>query len=155
MKVVLFLCCILLPLTTLASGIKKGKDGHWDVPWEILAEYDLGKKTLGKNLKKIVNKNVSVTGFIIPLDYSKKSITEFLLVPFIPACMHVPPPPPNMIISVKLDKKNAIQPGYYPFQVKGKITIDTTPKKPEPGALFVMDGIYTLKAVSAREVKRY
>ena len=152
-KTLLFLAA-LIPFLAFSKGVKKGKDGYWEVPWETLAEYDLGKKTLGKNLKKVVNKKVSITGFIIPLDYSKKSISEFLLVPFIPACMHVPPPPANMIISVKLGKKNTVKPGYYPFQVKGKIKVDNTSKKPDPNALFVMDGIYSLSAHSAREVKR-
>ena len=154
-KKVLLTLTLLLPLSLQGTNaeLKKNKDGHWSVPWQTLGEYDLKKKKLSNNLKKIVNKNVSITGFIIPLDYSKKSISEFLLVPFIPACMHVPPPPNNMIINVKLKKKNAIKPGYYPFTVKGKIKIDTNSKS-TPGALFMMNGIYTLTAHSAQEIKR-
>ena len=135
------------------TELKKGKDNHWEISWETLAEYDLKKKILGKNLKKIINKNVSIAGFIIPLDYSQKSISEFLLVPFIPSCMHVPPPPDNMVVNVKLNKKNAIKPGYYPFRVKGKLKVETG-KKNKMGSLYMMNGIYSLRAHSAREIKR-
>jgi hypothetical protein len=31
-------------------------------------------------------------------------VTEFFLVPFLGACIHVPPPPPNQIVYVKLSK---------------------------------------------------
>ena len=153
MKTIILLAS-LLPLLAFSKEVKKGKDGYWEVPWETLAEYDLSKQKPGKSLKKVINKKVSITGFIVPLDYSKKSITEFLLVPFIPACMHVPPPPANMTVSVKLDKKNAIAPGYYPFQVKGTITIDTSSKNQSAGAIYGMSGIYSLSAHSALEVKR-
>ena len=132
---------------------KRDKDGRWEVPWQTLAEYDLKKKVLGKNLSKVINKNVSITGFIIPLDYSQKSISEFLLVPFVPACMHVPPPPENMIVNVKLDKKNAIKPGYYPFRVVGKLKLERAPKAKEE-FFYQMNGVYSLRATSAREVKR-
>ena len=144
-----------IALPAISSELKKNKNGYWDVPWQILAEYDLKKKSLSKNLKKIINKNVSIDGFIIPLDYTQKSISEFLLVPFVPACMHVPPPPDNMIVNVKLDKKNAIKPGYYPFTVKGRLKIETSSKKvPNAEGAFMMNGIYSLSANSAREFKR-
>jgi hypothetical protein len=31
-------------------------------------------------------------------------VKEFLLVPYIGACIHVPPPPPNQVIYVRSDK---------------------------------------------------
>jgi len=40
----------------------------------------------------------------VTLDANKKSISEFLLVPYFGACIHLPPPPANQIILVKLDK---------------------------------------------------
>ena len=72
--------------------LEKNNKGNIEVPWEVLQEYDLDKKKLTKNLKKIINQKVSIKGFMIPLDYSAKSIKEFLLVPYIPSCAHVPPP---------------------------------------------------------------
>ncbi len=31
-------------------------------------------------------------------------VSEFFLVPYVGACIHVPPPPPNQIVYVKLNK---------------------------------------------------
>ena len=38
---------------------------------------------------------VSIRGYLVPLDFSTKKATEFVLVPFLGACIHVPPPPPS------------------------------------------------------------
>jgi uncharacterized protein len=38
------------------------------------------------------NKLVSVPGFMVPLEDDADEVTEFLLVPFSGACIHVPPP---------------------------------------------------------------
>jgi hypothetical protein len=45
------------------------------------------------------NKNVSIHGFIVPLDINnRKQIVSFFIVPYFGACIHYPPPPPNQII---------------------------------------------------------
>ncbi|MGX9416396.1 DUF3299 domain-containing protein [Vibrio sp. WJH972] len=46
-------------------------------------------------------KKIKIPGFVIPLEGDDSKVTEFLLVPFLGACIHVPPPPPNQIIYVK------------------------------------------------------
>jgi hypothetical protein len=46
---------------------------------------------------------VRVPGFVVPLTLSSDGVIhEFLLVPYFGACIHVPPPPPNQIIYVKM-----------------------------------------------------
>lgn len=45
-------------------------------------------------------KRVRLPGFVVPLDYDGTGTTAFLLVPFVGACIHVPPPPPNQIVFV-------------------------------------------------------
>ena len=42
-----------------------------------------------------------IPGFVVPLEGDSESITEFLLVPYFGACVHVPPPPSNQIVYVK------------------------------------------------------
>ncbi|ALS97023.1 DUF3299 domain-containing protein [Lacimicrobium alkaliphilum] len=44
---------------------------------------------------------VRIPGFVVPLEGDEEKLTEFLLVPFFGACIHVPPPPPNQIVHVK------------------------------------------------------
>lgn len=46
---------------------------------------------------------VKVPGFVVPLERSKDGLlSEFFLVPYFGACIHVPPPPPNQIVYVKM-----------------------------------------------------
>lgn len=47
---------------------------------------------------------VRMPGFMLPLEYSGKKVSEFLLVPWVGACIHTPPPPPNQIVHVRLAK---------------------------------------------------
>ncbi|MBU2880237.1 MULTISPECIES: DUF3299 domain-containing protein [Aliiglaciecola] len=51
---------------------------------------------------KFNNMEVKIPGFVVPLEGDQDNITEFLLVPFFGACIHVPPPPPNQIVYVKI-----------------------------------------------------
>jgi hypothetical protein len=43
---------------------------------------------------------VRIPGFVVPLERSRNEVSEFLLVPYFGACIHVPPPPANQIIHV-------------------------------------------------------
>ena len=48
--------------------------------------------------------NIRLPGYLLPLEFKEKQVTEFLLVPWVGACIHTPPPPPNQIVHVKMDK---------------------------------------------------
>lgn len=43
---------------------------------------------------------IKMPGFIIPIDLSTSGVTSFLLVPYVGACIHTPPPPPNQLVFV-------------------------------------------------------
>jgi len=43
---------------------------------------------------------VKLPGYIIPLDMGADGVTSFILVPYVGACIHVPPPPPNQLVFV-------------------------------------------------------
>ena len=43
---------------------------------------------------------VRLPGFIVPIEYSGTGVTAFILVPFVGACVHVPPPPANQLVFV-------------------------------------------------------
>ncbi|MDR2489482.1 MAG: DUF3299 domain-containing protein [Desulfovibrio sp.] len=48
---------------------------------------------------------IKILGFIAPLDWENDAeLKEFLLVPYFGACIHLPPPPANQIIYVKMEK---------------------------------------------------
>lgn len=43
---------------------------------------------------------VRLSGFIVPIDYKGTGVTAFILVPYVEACVHVPPPPANQLVFV-------------------------------------------------------
>ena len=61
-----------------------------DLPPQVVTELD--------------GKRVRIGGYVVPLDFEATTVKEFLLVPFVGACIHVPPPPANQIIYVKAEK---------------------------------------------------
>jgi uncharacterized protein len=70
-------------------------------------------------------KNIRLAGFIVPVEYNDNQIiTEFFLVPYFGACIHVPPPPPNQIIYVKYPKGLNLTALYDPFWVEGQLTTE-------------------------------
>ncbi len=47
---------------------------------------------------------VRLPGFIVPIDYSGDGVRAFILVPYVGACVHVPPPPANQLVFVTTEK---------------------------------------------------
>src|SRR6266545_136457 len=56
------------------------------------------------------DKTVKLSGFLVTLEGDGKAVSEFLLVPFFGACIHVPPPPSNQIVLVRT--------GARPFKIR-------------------------------------
>ncbi len=48
----------------------------------------------------LAGQRIKLPGFIVPLELSSAGVTVFLLVPYVGACIHVPPPPPNQLVLV-------------------------------------------------------
>ena len=44
---------------------------------------------------------IRMPGFVIPLELDARGVKEFLLVPYVGACVHVPPPPANQLVYVE------------------------------------------------------
>lgn len=64
---------------------------------EMIAEYD--DASINPELD---SEDIQLAGFVAPLTYDGDAITEFLLVPYFGACIHVPPPPANQTVMVTL-----------------------------------------------------
>ena len=45
-------------------------------------------------------RHVRLSGYVVPLKHKGTRVSEFLLVPYVGACIHVPPPPQNQIVHV-------------------------------------------------------
>lgn len=106
---------------------------------KLLAEYSvwLAKIEARKNIvdRGLDGKSVKLAGYLLPLEFSEQGNTDFLLVPYVGACIHVPPPPPNQIVFVKLKKKYVVSELYTPVFVSGVIRTEATNK-----ALSLVDG---------------
>jgi hypothetical protein len=76
-----------------------------------LKDNDPRAERLAENLRKtwedapvvgaLNNKTVKLAGFLVTLEGDGKAVSEFLLVPYFGACLHVPPPPSNQIVLVR------------------------------------------------------
>ena len=74
----------------------------------------------------LVNKRVMLPGFIVPTKYNdERKVTEFFLVPFFGACLHLPPPPPNQIIHVTYERGVELENFYDAHVVHGLLTNET------------------------------
>jgi uncharacterized protein len=69
-------------------------------------------------------KRVRIGGYVVPLDFDATKVTEFLLVPFVGACIHVPPPPANQIVYVKAPRGVAIKGQFDPVYVTGTLSTE-------------------------------
>ena len=71
-------------------------------------------------------KRVHIGGYVVPLDFDATTVKEFLLVPFVGACIHVPPPPANQIVYVKSEKGFDVQGMFDPVYVTGTLKVSMT-----------------------------
>jgi len=94
-----------------------------EVDWRLLGEMDYITGKTSPELEKLNGQAVKIPGFMVPLEDEQQAVTEFLLVPSPQACIHVPPPPPNQMIYVKMNKGTEVAQG--PIWVYGKLNLVT------------------------------
>lgn len=64
-------------------------------------------------------------GYIVPLEISEEGrVTEFLLVPYYGACIHVPPPPSNQIVHATSELGGKMDALYQPFWIEGPLRVE-------------------------------
>ena len=88
-------------------------------------------------VKELDGQHVRMPGYLLPLEITDGNVTQFLLVPYVGACIHVPPPPPNQIVHVKVAPSKGLKRGglFDPVWVTGKINAKSMVKD-----LFLVDG---------------
>lgn len=70
---------------------------------------------------KLNGKKVRIPGYVTPVGFDGEDVTQFLLVPFLGACIHVPPPPANQIVYVKKAEGLKIEQVWEPVWITGII----------------------------------
>jgi hypothetical protein len=90
----------------------------------------------GRTVNPLLNGQiVRLPGYLLPLEFSGKQVSEFLLVPWVGACIHTPPPPPNQIGHVKPEKPVEMSGMFAPVWVTGQMTTGAIKK-----SLSLVDG---------------
>ncbi|MCP4197103.1 MAG: DUF3299 domain-containing protein [Proteobacteria bacterium] len=116
---------------------------------------ELRKQRAHAVVEDLNGRQVRMPGYALPLEYSGTQITEFLLVPWVGACIHTPPPPPNQIVYVKLDEGIENQGRFTPMWVTGEMTVKAATKN-----LYLVDGSsgidvgYSLEASQVEPYKK-
>lgn len=113
----------LIALATASTALPRAafaltaREIKWDdlippgVPYsEIIAEgemdeqNDIWRPIFDENATKVNAEldgaYIKMPGYILPLDMTAGGITSFVLVPYVGACIHTPPPPPNQLVFV-------------------------------------------------------
>lgn len=101
---------------------------------EIIADRKYRSSALNSELD---GKLVRLPGYLLPLDLSGNAVTDFLVVPYVGACIHVPPPPPNQIVFAvsATPVPYEIDRLFVPVSVTGRIKTKALSKE-----LFLVDG---------------
>ncbi len=94
-----------------------------DKAWMSEERLQPGAGTAAPVVTELDGKRVHIGGYVVPLDFEATSVKEFLLVPFVGACIHVPPPPPNQIIYVKTAKGFDVEGSFDPVYVTGTLKV--------------------------------
>lgn len=71
-------------------------------------------------------KLVRIPGYLVPLDFESTAITSALLVPYVGACIHVPPPPPNQLVFITSETPYESSGLFEPVYVTGIFGIAAT-----------------------------
>ena len=74
-------------------------------------------------VQSLDGKRVSIGGYVVPLDLDARSVKELLLVPFVGACIHVPPLPSNQVIHVMALTGFKFRDLFDPVWVTGRLTV--------------------------------
>ncbi len=115
-------------LLLCSAAISAGEPAPVRVSWQTLQTLDFSvpKEQQKGQALQLAGKRVSIPGFMVPLEDDLDHVTEFLLVPYAGACIHVPPPPPNQIVYVKMNKNTQVQVTFTdPILVTGTLQIST------------------------------
>lgn len=91
---------------------------------------------------KYNGKRVRLPGYLVPLEYEGLVIKSALLVPYVGACIHVPPPPPNQLVFITTETHYESESMFEPVYVTGTFsTAATATQLAEIGYALVADDI--------------
>ena len=92
---------------------------------KLIKEYEVFLADTAKRQQQVNSSlngaKVKIAGYLLPLEFSETGEKDFLLVPYVGACVHVPPPPANQMVLVRLAKKMVVKELFTPVWVSGQM----------------------------------
>ncbi len=143
-KILIITCLFLFPLTTILAAKAKNNEVTWENLKTLEIDASTKKQKMSPELTNALKKALKIKGFMMPLEYDAKEISEFLLMPYVPTCMHIPPPPANQLILVKMKKGKKIKPTFLPVEVEGNLKVLENKE---------LESSYQMEGLSAKEIK--
>ncbi len=95
----------------------------FEIDWKTLRGLDLETGAKNENVQKIDGQRVKIAGYIVPLEDDVGQVTEFLLVPSPQACIHVPPPPANQMVHVRMAGGQKVDIPWGPVWLRGRASV--------------------------------
>lgn len=92
----------------------------------------------------LLDTHIVLDGYVLPLRWEGDRVVEFLLVPWVGACIHMPAPPPNQIVHVGYPAGLSIKEEFEAVRLAG--TLRHAPAEHE---LFLVDGQRPVSAAYA------
>ena len=125
---------------------------YWKGIETLRAELAAAEKEVPMGLS---GRQVRIPGYVLPLEFAGDQVTEFLLVPFVGACIHAPAPPPNQIVHVRPSTPFVSDGLYAPVWIDGVLSVEAAKHD-----LSLVDGTqpvevgYTMDAAAVEAYKR-
>lgn len=163
-----FFTAILFTIILIPCG-SSADSGARDVTWEDLAPGGRDKQEYARKASPLIalfldlkgevpaaprmadelnGKRVRLSGYVVPLGFSRDGVEEFLLVPYVGACVHVPPPPKNQLVLVTSRAPVNIRGLFQAVTVTGTISVGAQETE-------VAAAGYRLEAADVADYKEY
>lgn len=127
--------------TGLITSVHAAEEPATKMDWRMLRELNYRTGKISPALKALDGKMVRIPGYMVPLEDDSETVSDFLLVPYVGACIHTPPPPPNQIVEVKMNSQKKVKMSFWdPVWVEGKLQIATV-KSPYGDVGFQLTGM--------------
>ena len=121
---------VIFTLLVLPSLVSSSNFETKLVTWSDLRKLNYKTGEMPQSIRQLIGKSIKIPGFAVPLVEDESGneggfeyVKEFLLVPVYGMCIHVPPPPPNQVIHIILEKPVHFETLLYAVWVTGILEI--------------------------------
>lgn len=136
---------------SLKAAVERLTSAHVDIDALLARRSHVAEKR--REAAEAANENlngrlVQISGYVLPLRFENEKATEFLLVPYVGACIHEPRPNANQIIRVAYPKGLDLKGRFDAVLVRGRIrAANGTPH------LWLVDGAATVPTAYALDAQ--